>query len=136
MNNIIVRDYKEDDLNDVNELLMASFSIEKENFDDFCFFEIVVDVDGKVRGYLLLTKVLNPIENKNYFLVDYVCVSEEYRGKGLGRKLLDYAYMIAKRENGMYLQLTCSYFRIAAHHLYEACGYVKRESDIYRKEII
>lgn len=136
MNNIIVRDYKEDDLDDVNELLMDSFSITKENFDDSCFFEIVVEADGKVRGYLLLTKVMNPIAKKNYFLVDYVCVSDEYRRKGLGRKLLDYAYLHAKIERGMYLQLTCSYFRIAAHHLYESCGYVKRESDIYRKEIV
>ncbi len=136
MNNVIVRNYKDDDLNAVNELLKNSFSIEKESFDDPVFFEIVVEANDKVRAYLLLTKVLNPIEKRHYFLVDYVCVSEEYRRQGFGKKLLDYAYMIAKRENGMYLQLTCSYFRIAAHHLYEACGYVKRESDIYRKEII
>ena len=38
MNNVIVRNYKDDDLNAVNELLKNSFSIEKESFDDPVFF--------------------------------------------------------------------------------------------------
>ena len=50
--------------------------------------------------------------------------------------MLDYAYSLAKKEDSLYLQLTCSTFRIAAHQLYEKCGFVKRESDIFRKEIL
>ena len=134
--NVIVRDYRNDDLDDVNCLLKESFSIEKRNFQDSCFREIVIEIDDKVVGYLLLTRVLNPIENKYYFLIDYMCVSENYRRKGLGRKLLDHVYEIAKGENAMYLQLSCSYFRVAAHHLYKSCGYFKRESDIFRKVIV
>ena len=134
--NAIVRDYRNDDLDDVNCLLKESFSIEKRNFQDLCFREIVIEMDDKVVGYLLLTRVLNPIKNKYYFLIDYMCVSENYRRKGLGRKLLDHVYEIAKGENAMYLQLSCSYFRVAAHHLYKSCGYFKRESDIFRKVIV
>lgn len=134
--NVIVRDYRNDDLDDVNCLLKESFSIEKRNFQDSCFREIVIEMDDKVVGYLLLTRVLNPIKNKYYFLIDYMCVSENYRRKGLGRKLLDHVYEIAKGENAMYLQLSCSYFRVAAHHLYKSCGYFKRESDIFRKVIV
>lgn len=134
--NAIVRDYRNDDLDDVNCLLKESFSIEKRNFQDLCFREIVIEIDDKVVGYLLLTRVLNPIENKYYFLIDYMCVSENYRRKGFGKQLLEYAYQIAKGENAMYLQLSCSYFRVAAHHLYKSCGYFKRESDIFRKVIV
>lgn len=132
----IVRDYRKDDLDDVNCLLKESFSIEKRNFQNSCFHEVVVELDNKVVGYLLLTKILNPIQDKYYFLIDYMCISEAYRRKGLGRKLLNYVYEIAKADGAMYLQLTCSYFRVAAHHLYKSCGFFKRESDIFRKVIV
>ncbi len=134
--NLEVRDYMDSDLNAVNEILMEAFSSEKENFSDTVFREIVATVDQKVAGYLLLTDVYNPIKKKIYCLVDYVCVSSKYRGMGVGRKMLEYADSIAKEKNALYLQLTCSRFRVAAHKLYEKCGYVMRDSDIYRKEIL
>ena len=80
--------------------------------------------------------MFNPIKNASYYLVDYVCVDGNYRGLGIGKKMMDYAYMIAKNDGAIYLQLTSSRFRVAAHKLYEKCNYMKRESDIFRKEII
>lgn len=133
---IVIREFQSDDLKDVNELLVESFSVSKKEFFGSEFHEIVAVVDSHVVGYLLLTKVYNPIKDASYYLVDYVCVSSEYRKKGIAKKMLDYSYKIAKKESSIYLQLTCSTFRIAAHKLYEKCGFVKRESDIFRKEII
>lgn len=133
---IQVRDYREGDLEEVNAILKESFSCEKENFHDDIFHEIVATVNGKVVGYLLLTKIVNPIRKQFYYFVDYVCVLNEYRGMSLGEHLLDYAYQIAKEDGACYLQLTCSRFRIAAHKLYEKCNFIKRDSDIYRKEIL
>ncbi len=134
--NIEVRFYQEGDLNDVNQILKEAFSCEKSNFVNDNIFEIVATVEDKVVGYLMLTKVWNPILQKYYCLVDYVCVSSSYRDGGVGKKLLDFAYQVAKGESAIYLQLTCSRFRIAAHHLYEKCNFIKRDSDIYRKEIL
>ena len=133
---IEVRDYIDEDLDKVNSILKEAFSVEKGNFKDGVFKEIVACSDGDVCGYLLLTKVLNPIKNKYYMLVDYVCVSSKYRGLGIGKKLMEYAEKYALEEKVMYLQLTCSTFRVAAHKLYESCGFVKRDSDIFRKEIV
>ncbi len=130
-----VRNYKEEDLNKVNLILMEAFSHEKTNFNDANFKEIVALCDNTVCGYLLLTKVLNPIKNKYYYLVDYVCVSSEYRGNGIALKMLEYAENVAKKDGAMYLQLTCSYSREAAQKLYEKAGYEKRESNVFRKEL-
>ena len=131
-----IRKYNDSDLDSVNVVLKEAFSIEKSNFSGDEFIEIVASNNGDICGYLLLTRVLNPIKNKYYMLVDYVCVSSKYRGLGIGKKLINYAYDVAKKEKVMYLQLTCSTFRVAAHRLYESCGFVKRDSDIYRKEIV
>ena len=131
-----IRDYNEADLERVNEILKESFDVEKKNFNDSKFHEIVACVDNKVVGYLLLTMVNNPIKDRFYYLVDYVCVDSNYRGLGVGKRLLQYAEDIAKDDKAMYLQLTCSRFREAAHKLYESSGYIKRDSDIFRKELV
>lgn len=133
---IITREYRDSDLNEVNTILKETFDIEKKNFELDKFHEIVVTLDDKVCGYLLMTKVLNPILNKYYYLLDYVSVLSEYRGKGIGTKLLEYAEEIAKEENAIYIQLTCGYKRVEAHKLYEKNGYIKRESDVFRKELV
>ncbi len=131
-----VRLYQSDDFESIHLLLMDSFSVSKKDFYSDCFCELVATIDSQVVGYLLLTKVLNPIIDKYYYLVDYVCVDSKYRNLGVGKKMMEYAYRVAKENSAIYLQLTCSTFRIAAHKLYESCGFVKRESDIFRKEII
>lgn len=134
--NICVRNYIDKDYSFVNNILEEAFSVSKKEFNDSCFKEIVVTVDNVVCGYLLLTKVLNPILDKYYYLVDYVCVDSKYHGMGLGERLLEYAENIARDENVMYMQLTCGRKREAAHRLYDKCGFVMRDSDIFRKEIL
>jgi ribosomal protein S18 acetylase RimI-like enzyme len=135
---VIVRDYRDSDYAFVNQMLLDSFSVTKgeDNLIGAEYHELVGVIDSNVVGYLLLTKVYNPIIQKSYHLIDYVCVSSNYRRLGVGKALLQKAYEIARSEHAIYLQLTCSNFRIAAHKLYENCGYVKRESDLFRKEIV
>lgn len=133
---IEVREVYDEDLDSINSLLKDAFSVTKSNFSSDDIHEIVAVVDSKIVGYLLYTKVFNPIKSRYYGLIDYVCVASKYRRMGVARKMLEYVTILAMKDDLMYLQLTCSYFRIAAHHLYENCGFVKRESDIYRKEII
>ena len=129
------REYLDSDLDIVNEILEEAFKGKKDNFNYDNITEIVALKDGIVCGYLMLTKIVNPIKKRFYYLVDYVCVSSKYRGMGVSDELMNYAYEYAKEKGAMYLQLTCSYTRVAAHKLYERCGYIKRESDIYRRVI-
>lgn len=135
---IKVREYTKSDLDRVNVMLYEAFRRLKKTdiSENENFHEIVAEADGKVVGYLLLTKVLNPIRNRHYYVIDYVCVVRDYRGYGIGEKMLGYAEEYARHCGGMYLQLTCRWTRIEAHRLYEKCGFIKRESDIFRKELI
>ena len=133
---VIVDYYKEEYLDDINKVLKEAFNIEKSNFSGEEFKEIVAIVDNKAVGYLLLTKVLNPIKNKYYYLVDYVCVLSNYRGLGISDRLMKFAEDIALNDDAMYLQLTCGTQRVAAHKLYERCGYIKRDSDQFRKVLM
>ena len=134
--NVEVRDYQAADLERVNEIIGESFGGVKGEAKDECFREIVSLNDGEVSGYLLLTKVLNPVRGSYYCLVDYVCVASEYRGTGASDKLIEYATSVAKEMGAHYLQLTCAPFRVDAHKLYERCGFDKRETDVYRKVLV
>ena len=131
--NIEIDYYKDEYLEQVNKVLKEAFNIEKGNFHGEQFKEIVALTNEEVVGYLLLTKILNPIKDKYYYLVDYVCVLSEYRGLGIADKIMKFAENIARKDNAMYLQLTCGTHRLAAHKLYERCGYIKRDSDQFRK---
>ena len=133
---IEVREYEENDLDAVNGILEEAFKAKRLNVNDDSFYELVSVSDGEVSGYLLLTKVLNPIRNKYYLLVDYVCVSSKYRGTGASYALVNYAIEFAKKLNISYLQFTCAPFRVSAHKLYERCGFKKIETDLYRKELL
>jgi ribosomal protein S18 acetylase RimI-like enzyme len=132
---VIVREYKEKDLDSVNIILSEAFNIEKENFNYENNKEVVATLNNQVVGYLLLTKIYNPIKNISYFIVDNVCVLSSKRGLGIGKKMLDYVDTIAKEDNISYITLTSNYQRVAAHKLYEKCGYIKRESNIFKKEV-
>ena len=132
-----VRKYNEADFCDVNNVLKEAFGISKKsNSLNNDHIELVACVDRKVVGYLLLTRVFDPVISNNYFLIDYVCVKEEFRNKKIGSLLVNEAIGIARDNGGSYIQLTSSRFREAAHKLYENCGFVVRDSDIFRKELL
>ena len=133
--NISIREYQENDLDGVNIVLYEAFNTTKDNFNYDNIKEVVALLDNQVVGYLLLTKVYNPIKKIFYFIVDNVCVLSICRSKGIGKKMLDFVDNIAKENNISYITLTSGYQRIEAHKLYEKCGYVKRESNIFKKEV-
>ena len=131
---MIVREYTNKDYEEVSKLLLDVFNVKKVK--DGCndtHKEFVAEIDGHVVGYFLLTRVDNPIEKSFYYLVDWVCVNENYRNQHIGRKMMEFAETFARKNKAKYLQLTSSYYRKAAHKLYEECGYEKRESAIFRK---
>ena len=142
---MLVRKYMKEDFEDVCEILVEAFvSVasafkDKEinsdllDLDENKYFQVVAEDEGKVVGYLLATKNVDPVLKRNNFWIDYVCVDSNCRGKGIGRQLLTKIEEIAKEENGYYLQLTSSRFRTHARKLYMDFGFEMRESDIFRK---
>lgn len=147
--NIDVCEYKKSDFSQVKGLLLECFAVSNDpikdslidHFNDSSmifdfsngFCGIVARNNSCVVGFLLLTMVLDPILNNNYCLIDYVCVTKKYQGKGIGTMLLNKAEVIAREKGCIYMQLSASRFRFSAHALYKKCGFVIRESDMFRK---
>ncbi|MBU6323632.1 MAG: GNAT family N-acetyltransferase [Patescibacteria group bacterium] len=67
--------------------------------------------------------------------VEDVVVSGDYRGQGLGEKLMR-AILEKARANGIRsVSLTSRPSRVAAHKLYEKLGFEKRETDVFRLKL-
>lgn len=63
--------------------------------------------------------------------IEDVVVDEAYRGKGIGRKLMEFL-INEGRQKGLYeILLFTAYHRKPAHQLYQNLGFQKKESQIY-----
>ena len=58
--------------------------------------------------------------------VDQLIIKEEYRGKGLGKKLMEEAKKIAIENNCTRIELNCWLFNKNALDMYEHIGYTKQ----------
>lgn len=141
----LIREYKNEDFEEVKSVLLEAFpevedllkksliSSETLDLDKSKYIQLVAEVDGEVVGYALASRSCDPVLIKTNLWIDYVCVSEKHRGKGLARKLMENIEKIAVDEKVLFMQLTSSRFRTAARKLYSDLGFEIRESDIFRK---
>ena len=131
-----VRSYLDTDFNRVNEIILNSFGYERENISDERAHEFVACLEDIVVGYLILNEMIDIIKNKKIYHIDYVCVDPDYRGKKIGEKMIEYVIEYAKDNGGARIELTSNPTRVAAHRLYEKCGFIKRDTNVFRKELV
>ena len=131
-----VREYRMTDYFDVSRILEEAFGVTKANVNpDNNYKEYVAVVNDVVAGYLVLTRVLDLVKGRPYYLVDYVCVAKSYRNLGLGQLLMERVLEVARKDKALYIELTSRKDRVLAHHLYEKVGFEKRDSYIYRRTL-
>lgn len=81
--------------------------------------EVVVEVvPSKVKGWL-----------------EELMVDDEYRGRGIARELVQMAVDYAGQTGCVHLNLTSGEDRGVAHSVYEALGFYRRESAVYRLDL-
>lgn len=134
--NIEIRLYEKSDFEQIHKLLFDTFHYEKSDVSDPNVFEFVAVLDHQIIGYYNLCRILDVVRNIIIFHVDYVCVNEEYRGMKIGKKMMENAIHFAKENGATRMELTSGNQRIAAHKLYEGLGFIKRDSSIFRKELL
>lgn len=135
--NCEVREFMSSDLESLNELLETTFNVKKTNKKS-CNdnLELIAFFDNKVIGYLVFSKLYDSVKDTYYGQINYVCVRDEYRNKGVATKLLDEVFQFSKKENISYIELTSNKKRIEANLLYKNKGFVIRDTNVFRKEIL
>lgn len=64
--------------------------------------------------------------------VENLVVDKGYRGKNLGKQLLNKLIEIAEKKNVLFIDLTCQEKRILANNLYQSVGFNKGDTNVYR----
>lgn len=91
-------------------------------------YTFVAEADGVVRGYALVRLHRRPETALTYgglvVELDQICVDPKYRGRGLGRELIDHVRSIASDAGAARLQLMVWEFNTHARDVFERAGFI------------
>lgn len=92
-----------------------------------------VYLDNAIAGMLTLGSYFSPTGEK-YWIEDVV-VDNKFRGKSLGKKLVEHAIDYVRQQGKGTLMLTSNPARIAANMLYQSVGFQSKETNVYRMNV-
>ena len=131
-----IKHYEDKYLDSLNMLLQEVFNVSKTNKKALDGIELLMIDKEEVVGYLNLNKCRDLVTGKLYFYVNYVCVKEEFRGRGVATALFEKVFEISRELGVSYLELTSNPQRVEAHELYKKLGFLVRETTVFRKELV
>ena len=89
--------------------------------------------EGNVMGMLTIGTYASPTGTKAW--IEDVVVDEKLRGKGFGRKLVEHAIGYCKERSIDTVYLTSNPKRLAANALYQAIGFERKETNMYKLQL-
>lgn len=89
--------------------------------------------DDQVAGMLTVGIYYSPTGGKAW--IEDVVVDERFRGQGLSKRLVAHAIDFVKEQQIPLLMLTSNPKRIAANKLYQAMGFERKETNVYRMKL-
>jgi ribosomal protein S18 acetylase RimI-like enzyme len=95
---------------------------------------LVAALDGEKIVGMGTVYVIQKLDNKAAFIED-VIVSEQYRGQGLGEKIMRALLELAKENGVRTVNLTSRPSRVAANALYQKLGFQLRETNTYKLKL-
>ncbi len=99
----------------------------------------VCTINHEVVGFIAWSQSYLFVSNTARFHIEGLIVAQNYRGKGIGKKLMLFVEEIAKSHSPAIVDLTSSLWReetTKAHSFYQNLGYDnKKHSSYFRKEL-
>ena len=89
--------------------------------------------DEQIAGMLTVGIYHSPTGGKAW--IEDVVVDEAFRGQGLSKLLVAHAIEFTKSQGIPSLMLTSNSKRIAANKLYQAMGFERKETNVYRMKL-
>ena len=89
--------------------------------------------EGQIAGMLTVGIYYSPTGGKAW--IEDVVVDETFRGQGLSKQLVAHAIEFTQSKQIPLLMLTSNPKRIAANKLYQAMGFERKETNVYRMKL-
>ena len=116
------------------QLSTTNKSISKEHLAEIVTSPVTTLLVARLNGQIVgsLTLVMFRIPTALRAWIEDVVVDDSVRSKGVGEALTREAVLIAQLAEAKTIDLTSRQSRVAAHRLYEKCGFLVRETSVYR----
>lgn len=98
-------------------------------------FSVGAFVDGVLVGHIFVHEGFDYYQRVRFYTLDYVVVKEEYRGRGIAKKMLKLVEKVAKKRSMMYLRLTSNSTRVAARKVYADFGFSCHDTGVFEKKV-
>lgn len=105
----------------------------RELLDSPCSHLFLLQAGDDVVGMLTVGVYHSPTGSKAW--IEDVTVDEVFRGRGFGRMLVSHAMDFCREQGVNVLMLTSNPRRVAANALYQAMGFDRKETNMYRLEL-
>lgn len=96
----------------------------------------VLRINGKVAGMANALITVSTVEGGHVLLLEDVIISREYRGKGLGRRLLEHVLDWAQGQGMTRVTLLADRDNKAALDFYHALGFEHSHMTVLRKNLV
>lgn len=93
----------------------------------------IVYCEDEPAGMLTLGDYVTPTGHKAW--IEDVVIDEAFRGKALGKELVEYAITYARSIGVKTLMLTSRPSRVAANRLYQKVGFLLKETNLYKMDL-
>lgn len=90
-------------------------------------------IGNQMVGMATLAAYVIPTGTKAW--VEDVVVDNNFRGKHIGKKLVNHVVEYTKKYSPCSLMLTSRPMRVAANKLYQSVGFEKRETNVYKIQV-
>ena len=118
----MLREYNDNDFSTVKNIIDTSFNLNIDNIYQASNVEsFVYEDDGKVVGYLNITKDFDVVRNMKYAWINFVCVDPDCRGQGIGKKMMISA--IERCNDCKLIRLTSNPKKEVANKMYLELGF-------------
>lgn len=132
---MIIREYKSSDNKEILNLYNECFM---KDFDEIVMEptgKIFVAVDEVIVGMVTLDIFNDIFKNVRYGYLNNVCVSKDYRGRGIAKLLMKRVEGYCNDNDLDYVMLTSNKKRVDAWNLYFDCGYQIKETCLFEKNM-
>ena len=118
----MLREYNDNDFLFVKKIIDNSFNMNIEKIYTSSNVEnLVYEDNGKVVGYLNITKDFDVVRNNMYAWINFVCVDPDCRGQGIGKKMMVSA--IERCNDCKLIRLTSNPKKEVANKMYLELGF-------------
>ena len=118
----MLREYNDNDFSVVKKIIDNSFNMNIEKIYTSSNVEsLVYEDNGKVVGYLNITKDFDVVRNNMYAWINFVCVDPDCRGQGIGKKMMVSA--IERCNDCKLIRLTSNPKKEVANKMYLELGF-------------